>query len=315
MNIFLVVKANISSRFSLLISEQLNITENCDGLIIYSDDYYDDNFLNNLLALKSRYITLIVTTPNIDDESFEFFLDFCSDNNITVISKVEIESHLHFTESYNRFNKFYQTLQPDLNYDYWFNKQQFDNKDVVDLGAGIPHYLHGLTPKSYIGIDLSSTMIKEAKTIFPDYHFLNQNICEYRTQDIDIVISILDVINYLPTIGEVEVVFNNVFASLKDKGKFIFDIHTESCLTAFDDYFEFCEIDDQQFIWESQVTANSLIHYFQITDENYHVYFEKHYQFFYTLEQIVNLLYSCGFSKVENILAYNHYIITATKEN
>lgn len=314
MEVTVIAKQQFNSKYPVSNQVSLTFNRSADFLIIISDDFYDDNFLNNLFQLKTEYLSVIITIPNIDQFSLDEVYDFCADYNIPIINQNQIDTQLFFTNNYHKFNKFYCELQPPIDYSHWFEPAELAEKIVVDLGAGIPYYLTTFQPHSYLGIDLSTQMIKSAQLQFPNAKFKVDDILNYRGENVDVIISILDVINYLPDLIAVEQLFTNVYSALNSTGFFIFDIHSPETLANFDNYFEYDVLDDEQFIWESQVNETNLTHYFQIIDKDFNIYFEKHKQRYYMLEQILNLLTNSGFTNISYKEQYDHYIIKAFKE-
>lgn len=300
------------------------LNDDSDIVIVYSDDYFDDILFDHLLKLKKKYLAVFVTSFNSEELMLynKQYLEFCFNNNINFLDYDKqihnlnnyINDNIIISPNYTKFNYYYQTMQAELNYAEWFNGKTFEGKKILDLGCGVPHYLEGLNPREYVGVDLSETMTTSAKEKFPYHTFLTANILETNI-NADVVISILDVLNYIPEFEQVKTVIENVYNNLSDGGQFIFDIHDKSVLRSFKDYFDFEEIDDEQFIWESNVKNHDLTHYFQIIDKDYKVHVEKHYQHYYDIKLIIKHLKSVGFKKIQINDCYNHHIITAYKEN
>lgn len=298
------------------------LNDDSDIVIVHSDDYFDDVLFDHLLKLKKKYLAVFVTSFN-DEELMLYnkqYLEFCFNNNINFLDydkqihnlKDYLNENIIISPNYSKFNYYYQTMQPELDYSQWFNNKTFEGKKIVDLGCGVPHYLKALNPSEYIGVDLSETMTTNAKEKFPNYTFLTGNILETKI-DTDVVISILDVLNYIPQFEQVKTIIENVYNSLSDNGQFIFDVHDKSVLRSFKDYFDFEESEEEQFIWESKVKDHHLTHYFQIIDKDYKVHVEKHYQHYYDIKLIIKHLKNVGFRKIEINDCYNHHIITAYK--
>lgn len=319
-----ILSANpIETKYNNAIGEKPILNDDSDIVVVYSDDYFDDNLFNQLKRLKRKYLAVFAIMFNSQDllAYNEQYLEFCFENNIGLLDYNQkeaidqyLENNLIITENYSKFIKYYQDLQPQINYDSWFKEIDFKQKSVVDLGCGIPNYLDIINPDNYHGYDLSKEMIKSAKNEYPQYTFSVNDImrCEYRA---DIVISILDVINYLPNIEAVKSLLTSIYNNLNEGGVLIFDIHQKSVLHTFKDYFDFEDNDDEQFVWESKTDNHKIIHYFQIIDKDYKVYIEKHYQQYYDCEIITKHLNEVGFKDVEVINDYNHHIIRAKKES
>ncbi len=310
------------------IIDDLNEINNCfiwelDYIIVVvSDKVYNEKFIENLQMLKTRFISLLITKPTeISDEKRDEVEQVCIENNISILldnnqqSSIQnfVDQNVIIENNYEVLAKYYVQLQPQINYIYWFKNITFENKSVVDLGCGVPEYLNYLKPTKYLGIDISAQMITLARNKYKQNMFKVGNILTEK-YNADVVISLFDVINYLPTISEVQQLFANVFQNLNNNGLFIFDIHHECAMDNYRDYFYFEENENEQFIWESQVVNNKLIHYFQVVDDQYKVHIEKHIQTFYDKETIIKLLKVIGFDIIELIHEYDHYIIKTIKK-
>src|SRR5699024_12624668 len=91
--------------------------------------------------------------------------------------------------------------------------------------------------KSVTGVDYSTEMlsvamdkaIKQKKSI----KWIQQDIRHLTGfEDIDLITSYSDVINYLTKADDVETVFKHVYNSLKEAGVFIFDVHSLAYIQA-----------------------------------------------------------------------------------
>lgn len=323
MKVTILTANQLEVDYNQVITDQPVLNDDSDIVIVNSDDYFDDKLFDQLRRLKKKYLGLFVIGFNQPELLLynKQYVDFCFDNNINFLDydqdketlQTYLDNNLFFTADYTKFAKYYLELQPEIDYRAWFGEEKFNGKRVVDLGCGVPHYLSGLNPESYLGLDLSPEMINRAQTKFPNYTFAVEDITTAKYQA-DVVISILDVINYLPTLDDVIHVFENVYANLSPNGEFIFDVHHKSVLRAFNNYFDFEENDDEQFIWESSVKQHKITHYFQIVDGDYKVYVEKHNQQYYDIDILRNNLSKIGFKIVSDETAYNHHIIKCIKK-
>ncbi|WOO87609.1 methyltransferase domain-containing protein [Mollicutes bacterium LVI A0039] len=323
MKITILSASPIDCQFENVIASKPILNDNSDVVIVKSDDYFDDKLFEWLRRLKKKYLAVFVLGFN-NPELIMYnkqYVDFCFDNNINFLDYDDqsgdlatyLEQNLSFTANYTKFAKYYLELQPELDYDKWFRGIDFSDKSVVDLGCGMPTYLPRIMPREYLGLDLSIEMINRAQVNFPNYQFRAENITDAKF-NCDVVISILDVFNYLPSIEAVKEVITNCYNNLNSGGILIFDIHTKDVLRTFKDYFDFEDTDDEQFIWESQVDNHKLTHYFQIIDKDYKVFVEKHYQTYYDVELLHKHLDRVGFTNISIEQHYNHHIITAYKK-
>ncbi len=324
MKVTVLSKSPIDSQFNNVLANTPVLNDDSDVVIVHSDDYFDDKLFDYLRRLRKKYMAVFVIGFN-DPELMLYnkqYVEFCFDNNINFLdydkdtSKLPeyLEQNLSFTADYTKFAKYYLELQPEIDYSYWFKGDDFSNKKVVDLGCGMPTYLSQLNPSEYLGIDLSPEMIERAKKQFPSYNFEVGNIMdsEYTA---DVVISLLDVFNYISDIEDVKAIIENAYNNLSNGGTFIFDVHAKAVLRLFKDYFDFTDEGDEQFIWESKVDNHKLTHYFQIIDKDYKVFVEKHYQKYYDISLLTKYMTEIGFTNIEITNEYNHHIVRAKKEN
>lgn len=323
MKITILSKAPIETPFNNVLNDKPVLNDDSDVVIVHSDDYFTDQLFDYLKRLKKKYLAVFVIGFNNPELMLynKQYVEFCFDNNINFLDYDKdtselvpyLEKNLSFDADYTKFAKYYLELQPEIDYTPWFRGNDFSGKKVVDLGCGMPTYLSQLNPSEYQGIDLSEEMIKRANQNFPSYQFETGDICN-ASYTADVVISILDVFNYLPEFENVKAVISNVFANLNPGGEFIFDVHDKAVLRTFKDYFDFEDEGEEQFIWESNVSGHNLTHYFQIVDEDYKVYVEKHYQHYYDIDLILKHMELVGFTLIEVDREYNHHIVRAKKE-
>lgn len=323
MKVTILSATELAVDYNVVITERPTLNDDSDIVIVNSDDYFDDKLFDELKRLKRKYLALFVIGFNTPDLMLynKQYVEFCFDNNINFLDfdqdkedlQTYLDNNLFFEADYTKFAKYYLELQPEIDYQPWFGDTDFTEKRVVDLGCGVPHYLTGLNPKSYLGLDLSAEMIERATAQFEQYDF---EVCDITTKSYsaDIVISVLDVFNYLPSLEDVKTVIANAYNNLNANGVLIFDVHHKSVLRAFKDYFDFDERDDEQFIWESGVDGHKLTHYFQIVDKDYKVFVEKHYQTYYDIDLLRKYISQVGFEIESDVNEYNHHILKCVKK-
>ncbi len=323
MKLTIISKNQVSSKYNNVLKDEVILDDDSDIVIVYSDDYFDDTIFSKLLRLKKKYLGLFVTSLSTSYVQMynKQYLEFCFDNNINFLDfdnsahKLDdyIEKNIRLDNNYTKFAKYYLTLQPQVDYDIWLSDFDFSDKDVVDLGCGVPDYVQVINPRSYIGYDLSQTMISKAQKKYEHYRFINENITNVRER-CDVVLSIFDVLNYLQTIEDVYRVFENVYQNLNDGGVFIFDVHKKTVLTLFENHFDYVDNADEQFIWQADTKGNEIIHYLEIIDSEYIVHIEKHKQTYYDIELLLKKLKNIGFIIKHHNECYEHHIIMAKKE-
>src|SRR5699024_7276684 len=113
--------------------------------------------------------------------------------------------------------------------------------------------------------------------------------------EIDVCISYCDVMNYIVKESDIALTFNHVFASLRDYGLFIFDVH--------DDTYADESLVDHTLSDVGGEKSGRLIHdltFFQQTNANKYIKFEEtHEQQVYPLALYEKLLKNAGFRKIE----------------
>ncbi len=326
MKISVIAKTDLTlpTDYNLIIKQQAVLDDESDVVIVYSDDYFDDILFKQLRDLKQKYLAVFVIGFNKPELMLynKQYVEFCFDNNINFLDydetqtdlKTYLQENLSFTNNYYKFVDYYINLQVQLDYRKWFLNEQFENKTVVDLGSGNSQYLEVIKPLKYTGIDQSAAMIKAATKRFtaPNHQFIIGDICNYE-QKSDVVISLLDVFNYLPDFETVVALLNRIYQNLNDNGMLIFDVHSKAVLTNFKNYFDYADDQNGQFIWEAKTSGNDIYHYLQIVDNDYKVYVEKHHQQYYEIESIRAKLKAIGFVQIDITEAYDHHIIRAMK--
>lgn len=323
MKVTILSATELAVDYNLVIAERPTLNDDSDIVIVNSDDYFDDKLFEELKRLKRKYLAVFVIGFNTPDLLLynKQYVEFCFDNNINFLDydqdkeelQTYLDNNLFFEADYTKFAKYYLELQPEIDYSPWFGTEDFSDSTVVDLGCGVPHYLTQLQPKAYLGLDLSAEMIERAKLQFPDYEF---KVCDITTANYqaDVVISVLDVFNYLPSLEAVKAVISNAYNNLNNGGTLIFDVHHKSVLRAFKQYFDFDERDEEQFIWESDTSGHNITHYFQIVDQDYKVFVEKHYQTYYDIDLLRKFVAETGFIIESDVQQYNHHILKCVKK-
>ncbi len=216
---------------------------------------------------------------------------------------------------YNKFAYYYDVMMENVNYDYFIDivTKYIPPKGVIlDAGCGTGAILIGMLQNNYnvIGVDLSSEMLEIC-----EHKLRSNNLCAKLYQgdltqglaieSFDAVVSFLDVINY---IKDYKSAFENIYASLKSGGIFIFDVHSVFYVNDLIGYEE--EMNYQTFQYHWNVTKgdeeNSIIHHLIITTKENNVYEEKHFQRTYPLEVYIKTLEEIGF-KVEVLPESDEY--------
>lgn len=142
--------------------------------------------------------------------------------------------------AYQEMARFYDKLMDTAPYTQWaemteeiLKKSSNPVKNIVDLGCGTGQITTRLAHAGYqmIGIDYSSEMLSYAQQRASEkkqaIQWINQDIRKTEgILEIDAVVSYCDVINYITSEEDLNLVFANVERMLKNNGLFIFDVHS-----------------------------------------------------------------------------------------
>ena len=110
-------------------------------------------------------------------------------------------------------------------------------ESVLDLacGTGELEYRLRRTAMSFVGVDISHQMLKEARRKNPGGRFVHGDIASVRlNRKFDIVTCFFDSLNHLSGLTEIKKAFKTTRLHLRDGGFFIFDMLTESGLAGWE---------------------------------------------------------------------------------
>ncbi|MEN1969337.1 class I SAM-dependent methyltransferase [Lentibacillus sp. N15] len=141
---------------------------------------------------------------------------------------------------YQQLANVYDQLMDDAPYDEWldltvdvFQQSNKAIRHVADLGCGTGRITTSLAQLGYsmVGVDFSEEMLSHAQQHAAakgvNVQWIHQDLRELEGfSGLDAVISYCDVINYITTESELQMVFHHVQEMLRDGGLFIFDIHS-----------------------------------------------------------------------------------------
>jgi len=223
--------------------------------------------------------------------------------------------------TYNQFAYIYDKLMEDAPYDTWAamtkkiirDKGISESASILDLGCGTGEIAIRLSKYGYVvtGVDNSNEMLSVAQNKAIDEREKINWICQDMRDlqgftEIDVCISYCDVMNYIVKESDIALTFNHVFASLRDYGLFIFDVHDDTYADESLVDHTFADVgEDVTYIWECAGGEKSgrLIHdltFFQQTNANKYIKFEEtHEQQVYPLALYEKLLKNAGFRKIE----------------
>lgn len=215
-------------------------------------------------------------------------------------------------ESYSDFAYLYDTLTKDVEYekraDYieQLISRHTDIKAelIADIGCGTGTMCNILSERGYdmIGIDGSDSMLNVAKEKSSDsILYLNQQMTEFELYGtVDVILSMLDCVNYLTEDGDVERFFSLAHNYLNHGGLFIFDINS---VYKFENIFANniynYEDDNVFYSWENDFDGEVCEFYLNFFVENkngtYQRITEQHFERAYTAEFLSVALKEAGF--------------------
>lgn len=108
----------------------------------------------------------------------------------------------------------------------WLQKYGINEGRLVDLGCGGGQWLACADEQGYetVGIDVSSSMIRQAKRNSPNTTFLRASFAEAQIPNCDAVTSLGEPLNYLNSGRLMRRTIKHVYAALRRGGLFIFDV-------------------------------------------------------------------------------------------
>lgn len=231
--------------------------------------------------------------------------------------------------NYIKFAKVYDQLIYDVDYDKivdFINEKCVENKifgkNLLELGCGTGNITSKLNGYNVIAVDYSEEMLSIARQ-----KIANKRTVRYIQNDIislnleknfDIVISVLDVFNYIKNSDDLAKIFDNVYKHMKEDSIFIFDMNTEYKIKEFIGNNVFTdEIDDILYIWQGSYDEETKINDYLITffqkerSGLYSRFDELHSEKAYNEEEIVSMLNKSGF---KDILIFDDYTSKKSKE-
>lgn len=238
-------------------------------------------------------------------------------------------------EAYSEFANVYDIFMEDIPYSEWFAfiKEQIKSlgkeaQSVCELGCGTGQMtmLFAKEGCQVIGIDYSPEMLMVAQdhafTQEEDILYLMQDMSEFEIgQEVDLIYSCCDSINYLLEDEQVMSTFRGVTKALKSEGLFIFDLNTEFKYKETLGNKTFADQTEKAaYIWENFYDEEEKINEYQVQffiegeDGRYDRTEECHYQKAYSIEQIEKWLQEAG---LKLVACYDNYseksVSTATE--
>ncbi len=183
-------------------------------------------------------------------------------------------------------------------------------KSVLDLACGTGSMSVLLAERGYsvLGADISEEMLtvaqqKAAAMEHNAPYFVCQPMQRLRLPyEVDLVVCLLDSLNYLTNPEDCKKTFSRVFRALAPGGVFLFDVNTPEKLRAMDGQVFLDENDDTFCVWRGEFDeASNICTYgmdiFRRSGGLWERACEEHCEYAYSQEELTQYLLDAGFSQ------------------
>lgn len=222
------------------------------------------------------------------------------------------------TDNYRGFASIYDALMYDVDYqglvDYIDGLVPVEGAKVLDLGCGTGSVMAILESRGATvrGMDLSRDMTALAAAKCPGSLVvtgdmrLRESYLQLPVEGgYDLVLSMLDCLNYLPEEQDLLATFENAYEALAPGGHMLFDMNTEYKLSqVLGDNFYYDLGEDECYLWENEYDPDRGVCRFDLTffakepDGRYSRIDEVHREYAYNTDRVVELLRQAGFAHV-----------------
>ncbi len=223
------------------------------------------------------------------------------------------------TDNYRGFASIYDALMYDVDYrglvDYVNGLVPVAGAKVLDLGCGTGSVMAMLASRgaTVSGMDLSPEMTELSRTKCPGSRVVTgdmrarENYLQLAVDGgYDLVLSMMDCLNYLPNEQDLLTTFENVYEVLSPGGHLLFDMNTEYKLSqVLGNNFYYDLGDDECYLWENEYDPDRRVCRFDLTffakelDGRYRRMDEVHREYAYSSDRVVELLRQAGFARVD----------------
>lgn len=203
-------------------------------------------------------------------------------------------------EPYTHSSLIYDTMMADVDYSGWCEylldlSEDFDfhTASVYDLSCGTGTFLNLFPAGKKYGIDLSSYMIRRAKSLYPELDLSIGNMLKPPPRDVDVYLNIHDALNYIRPFSAIKAHIGYMDRILKPGQVYIFDFAMPSVIR---EYFDETGYEDttpegisfkrQNSFDPAQKLAVTDIYISYPQGPAFH---ERHFQYMYEFAEILRL--------------------------
>ncbi|MET3682477.1 SAM-dependent methyltransferase [Alkalibacillus flavidus] len=211
----------------------------------------------------------------------------------------------------------YDELMNDVPYENWelFTRQTIDKyfttspERILDVGCGTGELtlkLAGLS-QEIVGLDQSQDMIDVAQQksfeLQKECHWIQGDARQFQlNQTFDMVVSYLDVMNYMVEPNDLFQTFQTIYQHLNAGGLFVFDSHSIHYIELLIESEMFADIrDNVSYVWLTEPGEHrgeinhDLTFFVQEEDGRYTRFDESHRQRVFTIDDMREWLHQAGF--------------------
>ncbi|MDO4662363.1 MAG: class I SAM-dependent methyltransferase [Tissierellia bacterium] len=216
---------------------------------------------------------------------------------------------------YNEFSYIYDKLSFDIDYKKYseniikiIEKEKINTENALELAAGTGRLSEYLIDKfkNYDALDYSSDMLSVfQKKNYPNVRFFNMDMVEFLNKNsYDVIIILLDSINYITDKDKLIKLFENCYCNLKEEGILIFDINSpEKIINVFGNESYVYEYEDIFYTWENEFDGKFVdmyLNFFVKENDRYKRIEEYQKERLYYPNEIEEILENIGYINIKN---------------
>ena len=217
---------------------------------------------------------------------------------------------------YEDFSYIYDKLSFDIDYEGYaknilnlVDKYNIKKENMLELAAGsgmLTHYFFDEF-KNIDALDISPDMLNvfAEKYDNDNVNLIYYDMVEFENPDkYDLIVILLDSINYVTDPKELQKLFDNCYKNLKDNGLLVFDINSEYKMTeVFGSNCYVYEYEDIFYTWdnfyEDDLVDMHLNFFVEKEDGSYDRIYEYQQERLYTIDQVKKMVDKAGFLDIK----------------